>query len=183
MEELQLIVEAKTYHIEKVIQNKKEGNHVFLYVKVTQLNWIATCFKTRLDHDWRYVTLQQLHGYLPRQQDSEFQCELLREIAWGFRALGSSTEKNSVFSFAVQCGKRQKIFYWLEQYCVSFSINKLEGFNLAMRLRFKENEILRGSIPIISPFMANMEQNTALHVYTDIIQNRLVGHVRAPYFE
>ena len=38
VEELQLIVEAKTYHIEKVIQNKKEGNHVFLYVKVTQLN-------------------------------------------------------------------------------------------------------------------------------------------------
>ena len=29
-EELQLIVEAKTYRIEKVIQNKKEGNHVFL---------------------------------------------------------------------------------------------------------------------------------------------------------
>ena len=52
-----------------------------------------------------------------------------------------------------------------------------------MRLGFKENEILRGSTPIISPFMTNMEQNTALRVYTDIIQNQLVGHVRAPYFE
>ena len=127
--------------------------------------------------------MQQLHGYLPRQQDSEFQCQLVREIACGFRALGSSTERNSVSSFVVQCEKRQKIFYWLVQYCVSFSINKMEGFNLAMRLGFKENEILRGSTPIISPFMTNMEQNTALRVYADIIQNQLVGHVRAPYFE
>ena len=32
-QELQLIMEPKTYHIEKVIQKKKEGDRVLLYVK------------------------------------------------------------------------------------------------------------------------------------------------------
>ena len=57
---------------------------------------------------------------------------------------------------------------------------KMEGSDLAIRLEFKENEILRGPTPIESLFMANMERYTALHVYTDIIQNLLVGDVRAP---
>ena len=54
-----------------------------------------------------------------------------------------------------------------------------EGWDLAMQLEFKENEILRGPTPIVSPFMANIEPYTALYVYTDIIENRLVGDVRA----
>ena len=49
-----------------------------------------------------------------------------------------------------------------------------------MRLVLKENEILHGPTSITSPFMANMERYTALYVYTDIIQNQLVGDVRAP---
>ena len=53
--------------------------------------------------------------------------------------------------------------------------------DLAIRLVFKENEILRGPSPIVSPFMANMERYTALYVYTDVIQNHLVGDVRAPF--
>ena len=57
---------------------------------------------------------------------------------------------------------------------------KMEGSDLAMWLVLKENEILHGPKPIASPFMANMEQYTALYVYTDIIQNQLVGDVRAP---
>ena len=32
-QELQLFVEPKTYHIEKVIRKKKEGDHVLLYIK------------------------------------------------------------------------------------------------------------------------------------------------------
>ena len=39
---------------------------------------------------------------------------------------------------------------------------------------------LHGPTPIASPFMANMEWYTMLYVYTDIIQNQLVGDVRAP---
>ena len=50
---------------------------------------------------------------------------------------------------------------------------KMEGF--------KENEILRGSTPIVSPFMTNMKRFTVLYVYADIIQNQLVGDVRAPF--
>ena len=49
-----------------------------------------------------------------------------------------------------------------------------------MRLGFKENESLRGPTSIVSPFMASMEQYTALYIYKDVIQNQLVGHVRAP---
>ena len=45
---------------------------------------------------------------------------------------------------------------------------------------FKENEILRGSAPIVSLFMTNMKRYTKLYVYTDITQNLLVGDVRAP---
>ena len=56
---------------------------------------------------------------------------------------------------------------------------KMEGSDLAMRMEFKENEILRGSTTIISLFMMNMKRYTALYVYTDIIQNQLVGDVRA----
>ena len=57
---------------------------------------------------------------------------------------------------------------------------KVEGPDLAMQMGFKENEILGGSPPIVSPFMTNMKRYTALYVYTDIIQNQLVGDVRAP---
>ena len=57
---------------------------------------------------------------------------------------------------------------------------KMEGSDLAMRMGFKENEILRGSTPIVSPFMTNMKRYTALYVYIDIMQNQLVGDVRAP---
>ena len=57
---------------------------------------------------------------------------------------------------------------------------KMEGSDLAMRMGFQENEILRGSTPIISPFMINMKRYTALYFYTGIIQNHLVGDVRAP---
>ena len=59
---------------------------------------------------------------------------------------------------------------------------KLEVSDLTIRLGFKENEILRGPTPILSPFMANMERYTALYVYTEIIQNQLVRDVRAPLF-
>ena len=48
-----------------------------------------------------------------------------------------------------------------------------------MRFGFKENEILCGLTPIVSLFMANMEQYTTLYVNTDIIQNQLVSDVRA----
>ena len=57
---------------------------------------------------------------------------------------------------------------------------KMGGSDLAMRLVFKENKILGRLTPIVSPYMANMEQYTALYVYTDIIQNQLVGDVTAP---
>ena len=57
---------------------------------------------------------------------------------------------------------------------------KMEGSDLAIRLEFKEYEILRGPTPIESPFTTNMERYTALYVYTDFIQNLLVGDVRAP---
>ena len=57
---------------------------------------------------------------------------------------------------------------------------KMEGLDLTMRMGFKENEILRGSTSIISPFMTNIKRYTALYDYTDIIQNQLVGDVRAP---
>ena len=40
----------------------------------------------------------------------------LSDIAGGPRALGSSTERNSVSSFMLQCEERKKVFYWLEQY-------------------------------------------------------------------
>ena len=60
---------------------------------------------------------------------------------------------------------------------------KTEGSDLAMRLWFKENEILSGSTSIISPFMANMKRYTALYVYTDIIQNQLVGDVGTPVLQ
>ena len=59
----------------------------------------------------------------------------------------------------------------------------MEESDLDMRLGFKENEILRGPTPIVSPFMANLERHTALHVYTDIIQNQLVGDVTAPLYQ
>ena len=59
---------------------------------------------------------------------------------------------------------------------------KIEGSHLAVRLGLIEKEILRGPTFIVSPFMANMERYTALYVYTDIIQNQLVGNVRAPLF-
>ena len=35
---------------------------------------------------------------------------------------------------------------------------------------------------IVSPFMTNIKRYTALYVYTDIIQNQLMGDVRAPLF-
>ena len=57
---------------------------------------------------------------------------------------------------------------------------KMVGSELAMRLGFTENEILRGLTSIVSPFLANMEQYTALYVYIDIIHNQLVGNVRTP---
>ena len=50
---------------------------------------------------------------------------------------------------------------------------KMEGSDLAMRLGFKENEILRGSIPIASPFIANMERYKTLYVDTDIDQSKV----------
>ena len=49
-----------------------------------------------------------------------------------------------------------------------------------MQLGFTENEILRGPKPNISPLMANMKRYTALYVYIGIIQNQLVGNVKAP---
>ena len=57
---------------------------------------------------------------------------------------------------------------------------KMVGSESTVRLEFKENEILCGPTPIASPFMENMERYAALYVYTDIIQNQLVGDVRAP---
>ena len=56
---------------------------------------------------------------------------------------------------------------------------KKERSDLALRLGFTENEILRGPTPIVSPFMTNMERYTGLYVYIDTIQNQLVGYVRA----
>ena len=56
----------------------------------------------------------------------------------------------------------------------------MEGSGLAMRLRFKESEILRGPGIITSKYMCNMDRYSSLYVYTDIIQNQLVGDVRAP---
>ena len=56
---------------------------------------------------------------------------------------------------------------------------KVEGSDLARRMGFKENEILRGCTPTISLFMTNMKRYAALYVYTDIIQNQLVGDVTA----
>ena len=50
---------------------------------------------------------------------------------------------------------------------------KIYGSDLAMRLGFKENEILRGHTPIVSIY-------TALYIYTDIIQKQLVGDLGAP---
>ena len=47
---------------------------------------------------------------------------------------------------------------------------RMEGSYLAMQMGFKENEILCGSIPIVSLFMTNMKRYTALYVYKDIIQ-------------
>ena len=52
---------------------------------------------------------------------------------------------------------------------------KMEGLDLTMRVVFKENKNLRGSTPILSPFMVNMKRYTVLNVYTDIIQNQLSG--------
>ena len=46
----------------------------------------------------------------------------------------------------------------------------MEGSYLAIRMGFKENEILCGSTPIVSLFMTNMKRHTALYVYKDIIQ-------------
>ena len=48
---------------------------------------------------------------------------------------------------------------------------KMEGSDLSMRMGFKENEILRGSVPIVSLSMTHMKR------YRDI-QNQLVGDVR-----
>ena len=45
---------------------------------------------------------------------------------------------------------------------------------------FKENEILRMFTSIVPPFMTNIKRYTALYIYTDIIQNQLVGDVTAP---
>ena len=53
--------------------------------------------------------LATVDGYLPQQQDFEFQSELTRDIASGFRALGSSTERNSVSIFMVQCEKKTNV--------------------------------------------------------------------------
>ena len=55
----------------------------------------------------------------------------------------------------------------------------MEGSDLAMSLGFKENEILYDPTPIFSPFRSNMERHTALSPYTNIIQNKLLGAVRA----
>ena len=55
---------------------------------------------------------------------------------------------------------------------------KEERSDLALRLGFKENEILRGPTPIVSPFMTNMERYTeyiCLHRY----HSESVGYVRA----
>ena len=41
---------------------------------------------------------------------------------------------------------------------------------------FKQNEIMHG----LFPFMTNMKRYTALYVYTDIIQNQLLGDARVP---
>ena len=57
---------------------------------------------------------------------------------------------------------------------------KMEGSDLTMRMGFKENEVLHGSTSIISPFMTNIKRCTVLYVYRDIIQNQLVGDMRAP---
>ena len=46
---------------------------------------------------------------------------------------------------------------------------KMEESDLSMGMGFKENEILRRSTPIVSPFMMNMKRYTALCVYKDII--------------
>ena len=46
----------------------------------------------------------------------------LSDIAGGPRALVSSTERNSVSSFMLQCEERKKLFCWLEQYCYRASL-------------------------------------------------------------
>ena len=61
-------------------------------------------------------------------------------------------------------------FYVIVSHGVSI---KIYGSDLAMRLGFKENEILRGPTPIVSIY-------TALYIYTDIIQKQLVGDLGAP---
>ena len=60
---------------------------------------------------------------------------------------------------------------------------KMERSDLLMRLGFKENEILLGPKLSVSPFMVNIERYRVLYVYTDIIQNQLVGDVRYLYLE
>ena len=44
----------------------------------------------------------------------------------------------------------------------------MEESDLTMQLGFKQNEILFGPTSIVSPFMANIKQCTALYVHTDI---------------
>ena len=46
---------------------------------------------------------------------------------------------------------------------------KMDSSDLAFRLGFKKNEILRAPTPIVSSFMANMERYAAFYVYTDIV--------------
>ena len=59
---------------------------------------------------------------------------------------------------------------------------KMEVSDLAMWLGLKKNEILLGTTPTVSPFLANMERYTTLYAYTDIIQNQLVSDVKTPFF-
>ena len=46
---------------------------------------------------------------------------------------------------------------------------KMDPSDLAFRLGFKKNEILRAPTPIVSSFMANMGRYAAFYVYTDIV--------------
>ena len=109
---------------------------------------------------------------------------LLFEYAWnGFRAEFRDTSRNQnhkrdsfniCFDYDSFSNKSMVNEY------VSWTIKKMERSDLAMQMGFKENEILRWCTSIVSPFMPNMKQYTALCVYTDINMNQSVGYVRAP---
>ena len=56
----------------------------------------------------------------------------------------------------------------------------LDGFDICFNYDSFSSNCMSMESHGLSPFMANMKRYTTLYVYTDIIQNQLVGNVRAP---